>query len=220
MTTTTTTVPAPKAARSDDGAGGSEPASTVGGIATPRKSGCTTQAIEQKENGVVLRKPVREDGYSIHQLISQCPPLDLNSVYTYLLLSEHFSQSSVVAERDGQLNGFISAYIHPEHDDVLFVWQVAVHERARGASLGRRMLKELLARPSLRAVRYIETTVGPDNAASRRMFGSLADVLGADVTETALFDAQLFGPEGHDDERLIRIGPIVSNINKEIHYDH
>ena len=159
---------------------------------------------------ITLRAPVKQDGHAIHQLIKQCPPLDLNSVYTYLLLCEHFSHTCVVAYMDDRVVGFVSAYIQPDHDDVLFVWQVAVHERARGMGLGQRMLQVLLRRPAMRAVRYLETTVGPDNVPSRRMFHGLAMDHSAPVRERALFESALFGPGGHDDERLMRIGPITS----------
>ena len=168
-----------------------------------------------KSNVVTLRQPVKQDGHEIHQLIKQCPPLDLNSVYTYLLLCEHFSQTSVVADVDGYIGGFVSAYLRPDCPDVLFVWQVAVHEKARGMGLGQHMLQSLLKRPSARAVRYLETTVGPDNVPSRRMFQALAADCGAQVNESALFDSELFGSEGHDDERLLRIGPITPKIIEE-----
>ena len=157
---------------------------------------------------IALRLPSKADAFAIHKLIEQCPPLDLNSIYTYLLLSEHFRQTCVLADGPHGPDGFVSAYIPPGKPDVLFVWQVAVHERARGRSLGRRMLLELLARPQLAHIRYIETTVGPDNAASRGMFAGLARFLHAEVSESALFDSHLFGDACHDDERLIRIGPM------------
>jgi len=154
-----------------------------------------------------LRKPVPEDGAAIHRLITQCPPLDRNSVYAYLLLCEHFRDTCVVAERDGKLDGFVSAYVPPGRDDVLFVWQVAVHARARGHRLGRAMLERLLERPGLAEITTLETTVGPDNQASRRMFAGLADSRGAACAESPLFERQLFGAASHDDEMLLRIGP-------------
>lgn len=162
----------------------------------------------QAEHGIVLRYPKKADAFGIHSLIKQCPPLDLNSIYTYLLLSEHFSQTCVVAQSEQGLDGYLSAYIPPGRPDVIFVWQVAVHERARGRGLGRQMLTHLLSRPSLAEIQFLETTVGPDNAASRGMFTGLARNLQADVSESELFGSHLFGDAGHDDERLIRIGPM------------
>lgn len=176
-------------------------------LAAQRQS-VSGSSIAQTGHDIKLRPPRKADAFFIHRLIEQCPPLDLNSIYTYLLLSEHYFQTCVVADGPDGLDGYISAYIPPNKPDVLFVWQVAVHERTRGQGLGRRMLLELLGRPHLASVRFIETTVGPDNAASRGMFSGLAQKLHVEVTESALFDSDLFGDSGHDDERLIRIGPL------------
>ncbi len=154
-----------------------------------------------------LRAPGKRDAAAIHDLVSQCPPLDLNSLYTYLLLSEHFRDTCIVAQDSDGIEGFVSAYVPPGRADVLFVWQVAVHERARGKGLARYMLNGLLRRPGMNQIRYIETTVGPDNHASRSLFASVARQLDARSCETPLFERHLFGMHGHDDEPLIRIGP-------------
>ena len=129
-----------------------------------------------------------------------------HSLYAYLLLAEHFSDTCVLAESaGGRIDGFISAYVLPDRPDVLFVWQHA----ARGHRLGRAMLRELLRRKGLEHVRHLETTVGPDNQASRRSFAGLAAELGAHVSEQPFFDRQLFGGADHDDEMLLRIGPFT-----------
>ncbi len=158
--------------------------------------------------GLVFRKPTRQDGYSIYKLIKQCPPLDLNSTYTYLLLSEHFADSCIIAELDNEIVGYISAYIHPDKNDVLFVWQVAVHSKARGYGLGTTMLQELFKRSSMANIRFVETTVGPENKASRKMFARFAEGFGASVKEREYFESDLFGPQNHEDENLLRIGPV------------
>ena len=157
---------------------------------------------------VSLRAIRKTDGQAIHSLVAQCPPLDLNSLYAYLLLSEHHADTCVLAE-DGarRVVGFVSAYIPPRHPDVLFVWQVAVHPSARGCGLGGRMVWHVLGREASSAVRYIETTVGPDNTASRSVFAGLARRLRADWSDRAFFEPELFGQTGHEEERLLRIGP-------------
>ncbi|MGB6242069.1 MAG: diaminobutyrate acetyltransferase [Castellaniella sp.] len=161
-----------------------------------------------------LRPPDRADGPALHLLVAHCPPLDLNSVYLYLLLTEHFPQTCIVAEDDRGVLGMVSAYLPPQQDEVLFVWQVAVHPRARGLGLGLRMLRQLLQRRGLRPIRWVETTVGPGNQASRRLFARLADHLQAPMRESALFDAALFGAQAHEAEPLLRIGPFsLSAVN-------
>ncbi len=143
----------------------------------------------------------------MHTLVAHCPPLDLNSVYLYLLLTEHFPHTCIVAEDHHGVLGMVSAYLPPGRSEVLFVWQVAVHPRARGLGLGLRMLRQLLRRRGLRPVRWVETTVGPGNQASRCLFTRLAGHLQAPLRESALFDAALFGADAHEAEPLLRIGP-------------
>jgi L-2,4-diaminobutyric acid acetyltransferase len=164
-----------------------------------------------RDDSHVFRRPRVADGVAIHRLVADCPPLDLNSVYAYLLLCEHFPGTCVVAESPGgSIDGFVSGYVPPGKPDHLFIWQVAVHARARGQGLARRMLHDLLRRPELAGARHLETTIGPDNQASRRTFVSLAADLGAHVAEQPFFGKQLFGHADHDDELLFRIGPFAS----------
>jgi L-2,4-diaminobutyric acid acetyltransferase len=98
----------------------------------------------------------------------------------------------------------------------MFVWQIAVAAQMRGSGLAKAMLRELLGRDALRKCRYMETTVSPSNTPSRRLFYSLARELDAPVSEKALFLEQDFGKDRHEQETLIRIGP-VRGINPEEH---
>ena len=161
------------------------------------------------EPGVVLGAPRVRDGVAIHRLVDACKPLDLNSIYAYLLLCEHYAATCVHAERAGRTVGFISAYRPPQRGEVIFVWQVAVAEEMRGQGLARAMLRELLARPALHGCRYLETTVSPSNEPSRRVFHGLAREIRAPVTERMLFAEPDFGDEHHECETLIHIGPFA-----------
>lgn len=160
-------------------------------------------------SGIVLGMPSVRDGAAIHHLVDACKPLDLNSTYAYLLLCEHYAETCVHAKRAERTLGFISAYRPPRRDEVIFVWQVAVAEEARGQGLARAMLRELLSRPALSDCRYLETTVSPSNEPSRRLFHGLARELGAPLTERVLFSEQDFGDDHHEVETLIRIGPFA-----------
>lgn len=156
---------------------------------------------------ISIGKPRLAHGASIHRLVTECKPLDVNSRYAYLILCEHFFDTCVIAESASALVGFVSAYHPPRHTDTIFVWQVAVSPNMRGRNVAGRMLRELLARSSARACRYLETTVSPSNTASRRLFLGLARELAAPVQETLLFGEREFGEERHEREMLIRIGP-------------
>lgn len=159
------------------------------------------------DNSITLSPPESSDGSRLHKLVHECRPLDENSVYCNLLQCTHFSDTCVAAELDGDLVGFISGYIPPKQADTLFVWQVAVSEKARGKGLAKRMLAHLLERDACNDVRYIETTITEDNAASWAMFRGFAYKRCWPTEEFILFDSRIHFAGEHSDEHLLRIGP-------------
>ena len=162
--------------------------------------------MSSTQDEIHIRKPQASEGFEIHQLIANSPPLDLNSVYSYYLLGEHFRDTCVVAEYQGKIAGFISAYRPPERINTLFVWQVVVDQTLRGQKIAGRMLKALLQRFEPSDLRYVEATVNPSNTASRRLFERLATEHGTALEEETFLDATAFGPGGnHESEILLRV---------------
>lgn len=156
----------------------------------------------------LLRKPQPRDGARIWQLITECPPLDRNSMYCNLLQCSDFADTCILAEMQGQVVGWISAYRPPSDADTLFVWQVAVHEDARGMGLAKKMLAGLIERRICASIDYLKTTITPDNHASRALFQSFADQQDAPLQESPGFDEDAHFRGRHDSERLITIGPL------------
>lgn len=156
-----------------------------------------------------FERPVLADGKAVHELIRRSPPLDLNSSYCYFLLCSHYADSCVVARRQDDMVGFISAYRLPQDAQTLFIWQVAVDASQRGRGVAGKMLQQLLTRPICASVRYLETTISPDNHASRRLFSRFAEQHDAPWHEEVFLGHEQFGDESHDEEMLIRIGPFT-----------
>lgn len=163
---------------------------------------------ESISSPVQYRPPRVEDAAGVHALVRECKPLDVNSVYAYLLLCTHFADTCVVAESEGIPVGFASGYLKPADPSVIFIWQVAVSPRARGRGVGTRLLEEVLDRPACRDVRHLETTITPSNTASWVLFRSFARARRAECRETTLFRRGDFGGDGHEDEQLLRIAPL------------
>ena len=156
-----------------------------------------------------LRPPNAEDGYALHQLIARCPPLDCNSVYCNLLHCSDFADTAIAAENaEGQLVGFISGYRPPSRPDTLFVWQVAVDPSQRGQGLALRMLLTLTERLAAQGVRYLETTISPDNAASQALFKKAFARLHINFDTRTLFSRAEHFAGQHEDEELYRAGPL------------
>jgi L-2,4-diaminobutyric acid acetyltransferase len=151
------------------------------------------------------------DGPALHRLIGVCTPLDTNSLYCNLLQSSHFAATSITAKTDGVLIGSITGYRIPERPNTLFIWQVAVHPLARGQGMAIRMLRALMARPSLADIQFIETTITEDNSASWRLFLKFADECSAETQRSIMFEKAQHFDGHHDSEQLLRIGPFSGN---------
>jgi len=159
-------------------------------------------------NNLNLRRPRADDGPALHRLVKRCQPLDENSRYCNLLQVTHFRDTAIVAERDGELCGFVTGYRVPGRDHVLFVWQVGVSPEGRGQGLARRMLTALIQR--VEGISLLETTVTPDNVASRTVFEQVARSFGVTLRRWKIFDSKIHFDDKHDEEVLYRIGPFTS----------
>ena len=66
-----------------------------------------SSSIYTGQNQLVFRKPEVKDAVKIHALINACKPLAVNSVYSYLLLCQHFTDTCAVAEEEGEIIKFL-----------------------------------------------------------------------------------------------------------------
>lgn len=158
---------------------------------------------------IEIRAPRAEDARGIHALVCADDTLETNSAYCYLLLCTHFGQNAVVAERDGDIAGFVCAYRPPSDPESVFVWQVGVAPAGRGQGLGKRLLHALVRRPANRDARWLTATVDADNGPSNRLFAAFAREHDATLETGTGFPAELF-PPGHAAEPLLRIGPLAA----------
>lgn len=167
-----------------------------------------TQILDQPFEKLVFRTPTADDGPAVSRLIASCPPLDPNSLYCHLLQCTHFAGTCILAEQAGGIVGWISGYRLPQEPDSMFVWQVAVHESARGQGLGQRLLNELFQFPGVRDAKRLLTTVTPSNIASRRMFEGFANHHRATLQVRPHFKRDVHFGGAQESEELISIGPI------------
>lgn len=156
---------------------------------------------------IQLRLPTVTDGPALWQMAVDSATLDVNSPYAYLLWCRDFATSSVIAEIGGKPAGFVTGYRRPEQPETLMVWQVAVNTAHRGAGLAGRMLDHLAENLIADGVTHLETSITPDNEASRQLFGAFARRWNAALDCSELFGAGLF-PDSHLAEELFRIGPL------------
>ncbi|MTD58654.1 diaminobutyrate acetyltransferase [Amycolatopsis pithecellobii] len=158
----------------------------------------------------LIDSPTKADGAELWRIARDSKKLDLNTPYAYLLWCRDFADTSVVAKVDGRPVGFVMVYRRPAAPDAALVWQVAVDASQRGQGLAGKMLDQLFTSLVQQGVRYLETTVTPDNEASIRTFASFAKRWHAPLERTRLFESADFpvDDEPHEPEDLYRIGPL------------
>lgn len=177
------------------------------GASLKKSDGSNPLEARAAETALSISRPTAEDGARVHDLVAACPPLDENSLYANLLQCTHFANTCALASAGGELLGWVSGYIPPGQPEAYFLWQVAVHERARGQKLPKRLIADILQRPACTHVQFIKTSITPDNAASWRLFQGLARWLDAPLNVEAFFDRDAHFKNRHDSETLVTIGP-------------
>jgi L-2,4-diaminobutyric acid acetyltransferase len=165
-----------------------------------------TPAMTKKTSPVRYRVSRTGDAPRVHRLVKEGDGLELNTCYAYLLLCDHFSETTLVAERDGELVGFVAAYRPPARPDTVFVWQIGIAPSARGRGIASALLDALVAAPGCGGVSHLEATVTPDNEPSRRLFESFAKRRDVGFVWSRGYPEDLF-VGNHAPEQLIRIGP-------------
>ena len=157
---------------------------------------------------LTFRAPTSEDGADVWDLIRKSGPLDENSMYCNIVQCDHFADTCVIAELDGVIVGWISAFIPPDEPDTLFVWQVAVGESARGRGVAKKMLTELFDRPVCADVTQLKTTITADNDASWALFNSFAENMDAELDHEPHYEEDSHFGGRHATEYMVTISDI------------
>lgn len=162
-------------------------------------------------NTAAFRRPRARDGQRMWEIARDSRVLDVNSPYAYVLWSQDFSETSIVAEINGRTVGFVTGYRRPDNPHILMVWQVAVDDAHRGKQIAKRMLCELFTHCAAAGVTDLNTTISPDNQASARLFAGAARALGLHFSCEPFFSADLFPAEpesdSHEREDLYLLTP-------------
>lgn len=161
----------------------------------------TTTSAQEHVLGYRLAR--LEDGPALWAL-AKANGLDENSPYAYLLWTEYFRGTTVVATDDGDAPiGFVMAFLRPDDASTVFVWQVGVDDAHRRRGIAGRLLDELFERVGACA---LEATVTPSNSASEALFRRFGERHDLAVVVEPLFPEELF-PPGHEAELRFRLAP-------------
>jgi L-2,4-diaminobutyric acid acetyltransferase len=157
---------------------------------------------------VRVRRPRPSDGNAVWELVRRAESLERGGQHALPPLVQHFADTSLVAEVEGRLVGFVGGYRPPTNRPSLFIWQIDVEPALHRQGLGTALLHALIQCPGCAGVEYLEATVGSSNLAAKRLFEGFARDLDATCELIADSSSNLLESMQHKREDLLRIGPI------------
>lgn len=132
--------------------------------------------------------------------------LDVNSSYSYLMMTKFFNDRCFVIKDDDIVIGFVTGFILK--DDVYFVWQIAIDPDYQGNGLSQKLLHDAVKiLMTKHQIKFIQATVSPENKASMGLFKSIASSYNTFFAVKEGFTESHF-PDDKPEEKLIQVGPL------------
>lgn len=158
---------------------------------------------------LMLRHPTREDAQAMLDVVlatnAENPKggLDIYALSSYERMAGPFSETSMIAEENGKVVGFITGFLLPGKDDPeLFIWQIGVPPEHQGKGIGPSMQIRLAEQLN---VQRILTTIEGVNEQSQGAFWKLAGYMGSKLEPTGqVVSGEILG-NGHDTEIYFEI---------------
>jgi L-2,4-diaminobutyric acid acetyltransferase len=158
---------------------------------------------------VRVRRPRLSDGTNVCELVRRARSAEPGSKDAWYLLVQQFADTSLVAEVEGRLVGFVGGHRPPTSPSSLLIWQIDVEPSLRRQGLGSALLHALIQCPGCAGIEYLEATLGSSNVAAKRLFEAFAQDLEATCESIAESSSNLLEAMQHErEDMLFRIGPI------------
>lgn len=115
--------------------------------------------------GVTLRAAVPGDHAGVVAVVDDWWGRSMAGLVPRLFL-DHFHRTSLIAEDDHGMAGFLIGFLSPSETDTAYVHFVGVAPRHRGAGLGRLMYERFFATASAGGRTYVTAITSPVNTGS------------------------------------------------------
>ena len=119
---------------------------------------------------VVIRKACEEEFLDVYRFIGACGVLETYGAHFYRIVIRYFRDTCYLAERDGEILGFMWGFMSQTDPRTFFLWQIGVDPSTRGEGIGGRILEAAERELAERGCNRIELTIDPSNRPSQRLF--------------------------------------------------
>jgi L-2,4-diaminobutyric acid acetyltransferase len=133
---------------------------------------------------MMIRLMKQEDFSQVHEVVRATKLLDVHTVYTYWVMTSISPELMLVADKGGEISGFIAGFGPYKESHSAFIWQLGVLPKKRGLlGLGMALLQNFHNRSQRLGFRKYVFTIAPGNNKSRRLLAKFAQHLGAVMIE-------------------------------------
>jgi len=131
--------------------------------------------MKQKTKEITVRPLRKSDIPKVRSLIKNHLDLEENWTYKgdpwyYWTLSNMFSETCLVAEKEEKIVGFVAAYKNQSTEKDIFIEDIIVDHKVRRTGLGTKMISTLIQKAANKNCKSIWGTIDPTNKISIDFF--------------------------------------------------
>ena len=130
-----------------------------------------------------LRPTEATDGLAVYKLAKSSVELESTPCSSFYSLCGDFSHTSIVAEINGRIIGFVGGYRPPERENTLVVKTVVVDQEVRKMGLASEMLSDLVSRLSTVGVVTLEAIAKSSSEVAAALFNGYAEKHSVEVSK-------------------------------------
>lgn len=152
-----------------------------------------------------LRAPDAQDEVGIIALSKGTGSEGMGDVHGSLVANRFSTETSVVAELDGELVGWALAYVLPFDPETLFIWTVEVSEAVEDTGLSSLMLGHLMRQDACLNVTRVQTCIPSDEEDNWALFRRFANWQRSKMNIEPFVTQALFPQTRHKNQNLVTI---------------
>ena len=152
-----------------------------------------------------LRAPRPDDGARVALLSKNNRKQDFGALLGELSDFDHFVNTSIIAEVNGEIVGAVLAYFPPYAPESLSIIQVVVGEKEENTGLGSLMLGQLMRRDVCAGINRVETTINSCDEANWALFRRFARWQRSHMEITPFFTQALQPHKRHEIDNHVTV---------------
>ncbi len=122
---------------------------------------------------IIVRTAKQDDFLNVHEFVDNVEVIDTHPPFFYKIILRYFGDTCFIAEKGGEIVGFLLGFVSQNNPDNLFIWQIGVNPNMRKKGIAQKMLAEEEKEVKKRGCKRIEVTIAPENTVSKKLFEKL-----------------------------------------------